>query len=252
MNKYNTNINNKKNKFRIPFISLIIILILVVIAMFIFQATDILNSNSDNLKSVGITYTGKSANHDNKRLLTLVNDDNPLSENFSLNLINYSEEIKLDKEANTALSSMLSDASDSGYNIVLVGGYLDEEAQQQLFDNEVQSFISMGYSNAKANSKANKVCSKGGLSDRQTGLSVVLSEDESEDDFEKTHSYKWISDNCANYGFILRYPQDKEMYTGKSFRSDYYRYVGRENAIKMRSLNMCLEQYNSYLALQSG
>ena len=65
--------------------------------------------------------------------------------------------------------------------------------------------------------------------------------------FAKTSEYKWLLKNAENYGFILRYPEDKEDKTKIAYESWHWRYVGEENAKRMNELNMCLEEYVEYL-----
>ena len=54
-------------------------------------------------------------------------------------------------------------------------------------------------------------------------------------------------ENCAAYGFVLRYPAEKAEDTGFSFEPWHFRYVGVENAREMTRLGMCLEEYIAYL-----
>ena len=57
-----------------------------------------------------------------------------------------------------------------------------------------------------------------------------------------------MKQHAAEYGFILRYPREKEDITKIMFEPWHYRYVGKENAQKMNELGMCLEEYVNYLA----
>ena len=50
-------------------------------------------------------------------------------------------------------------------------------------------------------------------------------------------------EHCYEYGFILRYPKDKEDITGISYEPWHYRYVGREHARAIRESGVCLEEY---------
>ena len=50
-------------------------------------------------------------------------------------------------------------------------------------------------------------------------------------------------EHCYEYGFILRYPKDKEDITGISYEPWHYRYVGREDAAAIRDMGVCLEEY---------
>ena len=71
--------------------------------------------------------------------------------------------------------------------------------------------------------------------------------------FDETPEYRWLQRHAHEYGFVLRYPEDKSEITGIRFEPWHYRYVGREHAEKMRMLNFCLEEYVAYLdARDSG
>ena len=62
----------------------------------------------------------------------------------------------------------------------------------------------------------------------------------------------FIGNDCIEYGFVLRYPSDKEDITKISGNNYLYRYVGKDNAVKMRTYGMCLEEYNDYLLQQKN
>lgn len=53
----------------------------------------------------------------------------------------------------------------------------------------------------------------------------------------------WFIKNCADYGFILRYPKDKVDITKYEYESWHYRYVGIPHAIYIKQNNLCLEEY---------
>ena len=86
---------------------------------------------------------------------------------------------------------------------------------------------------------------KGGCSEAQTGLLIGF-------DVADKKTSAFIERECINYGFVQRYPKDKEDVTKISESKTLYRYVGIENAKKMRSFNMCLEEYSEYVSLQKN
>ncbi|WP_278560136.1 D-alanyl-D-alanine carboxypeptidase family protein, partial [Coprobacillus cateniformis] len=45
------------------------------------------------------------------------------------------------------------------------------------------------------------------------------------------------------YGFVLRYPTNKNSITGVGYEPWHYRYVGKEHAKKINELGVCLEEY---------
>lgn len=92
-----------------------------------------------------------------------------------------------------------------------------------------------------------------GLSDHQTGLALDFTDKmdydssytEFEDDYMKdTELYKWLVEHCADYGFILRYPEGKEAFYGTPCNHPaHFRYVGKEAAKYIMENNLCLEEF---------
>ena len=58
---------------------------------------------------------------------------------------------------------------------------------------------------------------------------------------------EWMQEHAADYGFVLRFPKDKQEKTGIVYESWHYRFVGINNAKEMNRLNMCLEEYVEYV-----
>jgi len=119
----------------------------------------------------------------------------------------------------------------------VVAGHRTEEFQQHLFD---QSAERNGLEHAQ------RYVSQPGGSEHHTGLAFDLSlyfEDGTSADFIGTGEYQFIDDHAADYGFILRYPLDKEMVTGIGYESWHYRYVGYPHAQIIKEKGLCLEEY---------
>ena len=62
-------------------------------------------------------------------------------------------------------------------------------------------------------------------------------------DFDKTAAFKWLKTHCAEYGFILRYPKEKQDITRIIYEPWHYRYVGQEDAKKIMDSGLTLEEY---------
>lgn len=97
-----------------------------------------------------------------------------------------------------------------------------------------------------------------GTSDHQTGLVVDLVQTSLPNkylhliqEFGDTEAGKWLEENCTRFGFILRFPKDKEDITGIIYEPWHFRFVGKNHAEKMRDLGMSLEEYTEYLSEQS-
>ena len=82
-----------------------------------------------------------------------------------------------------------------------------------------------------------------GASEHQTGLALDINVASLKAHFEDTPAYAWLAEHCAEYGFILRYPQGKEHITGYQFEPWHYRYVGVEVAQVCMDRGLTLEEY---------
>ena len=105
-----------------------------------------------------------------------------------------------------------------------------------------------GISREEAQKIVDTYSAKPGTSEHQTGLCCDMHNLPSADQrFAKQDAYKWLLENCYKFGFILRFPEDKEDITGYSFEPWHYRFVGRYHASEMHRVGMCLEEYVAYL-----
>lgn len=57
----------------------------------------------------------------------------------------------------------------------------------------------------------------------------------------------WLADNCARYGFVLRYEEGKESTTGVLADLYHFRYVGIPHSTYMKANDLCLEEYISLI-----
>ncbi|MBO4218584.1 MAG: M15 family metallopeptidase [Erysipelotrichaceae bacterium] len=90
---------------------------------------------------------------------------------------------------------------------------------------------------------------RAGFDESQTGLAVELMEKGQEkDDFGTSEAYKWMLENAHNYGFVLRYPQNREYLTKITFSDCHFRYVGVQAATVMNAYDWTLEEYHYLLA----
>ena len=95
---------------------------------------------------------------------------------------------------------------------------------------------------------AAEIVAKPGTSDHQTGLAVDILDKEYEVlDYSKMDSkfFDWLDANCAQFGFIKRYPSNKKSVTGWD-EPWHYRYVGKEVAEFIMKNGMCLEEFAAH------
>ena len=64
-----------------------------------------------------------------------------------------------------------------------------------------------------------------------------------DDEEENTDEAKWLKANCANYGYILRYPAEKSDITGVGYEPWHFRYVGKTAAKEIMGQGITLEEY---------
>ena len=109
-----------------------------------------------------------------------------------------------------------------------------------------------GCSEEEATAKAATVQPAPEASEYATGYGAdILAADSMEKDtgFADTRAYEWLEAYAAEYGFILRWPQERQAATGMVFEPWHWRYVGPENAAKINASGLCFEDYIA--ALQS-
>lgn len=80
-----------------------------------------------------------------------------------------------------------------------------------------------------------------GQSEHQTGLAFDINS--TRWDFKDTAEGKWLAENCYDFGFIIRYPQNKEDKTGYVYEPWHVRYVGNIVASDIKNTGLCLEEY---------
>jgi len=150
---------------------------------------------------------------------------------------------------------MMLDAKAAGCPLKLTGGYVDAKEQDKLFQAEVQKLVkNKKYSQIIAENEALNTVGRGGYNENQSGMAVNFSAEgvASNVNFSATDQYKWLVKNSVSYGFVLRYPADKAEVTGMTALPGHFRYVGVNNAIKMREYSMCLEEYATYVKKQTA
>ena len=143
-------------------------------------------------------------------------------------------------------------AQADGVALVLNAGYLDADARSAVFDVRKQSYLEKGKSEEEAASLAASIEPQADCNEHGTGYAAdILSADYDARDtgFVGTSAYEWLTAYAAEYGFILRYPEERQAATGVVFEPWHWRYVGVENALAIRASGLSLEEF---LALQKA
>ena len=185
--------------------------------------------------------------------LKLVNGENVLPDNFTVETGRITPahasktNMQFDARAVDELNAMLAAAKADGINLYVISSYRTIAYQTGLYNTEVNKWINNGYSEENAKKKAGTIVAVPGTSDHNLGLAVDLNS--LEETFEHAKEFDWLQEHAAEYGFVMRYPKDKQDITKIIYEPWHYRYVGKEHAAKMNELNMCLEEYVEYLEI---
>ena len=193
----------------------------------------------------GQAETGKILAED--PLLLLVNKTHALPKDHTVDLVETgSKGIYVDKACAQALSQMLEDARAEGLDLVIASGYRSSERQQEILEEDTQDYMDDGMSYEMARQKAMEQVMPPGYSEHETGLAVDIAaayHQQLDEEQAMTPENQWLREHCTEYGFILRYPADKEAITGITYESWHFRYVGVQHAKAMTEADQTLEEY---------
>lgn len=181
--------------------------------------------------------------------LALVNQSHPITKGYSPVLAEVENGHAVDSRICQDLKDMLAAARNEGLHPIICSSYRSEETQTELFQEEVYEKLYQGVSQGEAEKQAAEWVAPPGTSEHQLGLAVdLVSQNHQVLDKaqENTPEQAWLMKNCANYGFILRYPTDKSAITGVGYEPWHYRYVGKEAAKDIMTHRICLEEYLVY------
>ena len=158
--------------------------------------------------------------------------------------------IYLRMETIQAMNAMMDDfyAESENRNIMVNSGYRSAKQQQEVYDQKLE---------AKGKEYADSYVQQPGYSEHHTGYAMDLAVYDEGDlnvegdevvwTFDGKNEYFWVDQNCAQYGFILRYSASKEDVTGIAYESWHYRYVGIANALAIKNMGLALEEYVSFM-----
>lgn len=178
--------------------------------------------------------------------IRLANYDHILPEDFEVELADIDSTRQFDARAIKYLKDMINDMKKDGHTSIWVqSSYRSVARQKELYENSINKYLKQGKTQEEAEKLTDEYINKPGSSDHNLGLAVDFNY--VDNTFADTDEYQWLLENAENYGFILRYPKDKEDITKIAYESWHWRYVGEEHAKKMNELNMCLEEYVEYL-----
>ncbi len=168
------------------------------------------------------------------KYVLLVNYENPVPEDYKATIVSYSG-IQVEKETRDQLKKMVQAGNAKGCIFKMNYGYRSFETQQSIWDKRYKAYLNAGYTPEKALAQTAQEVSKPGYSEHQTGMAIDIG--------NSWKTYNFMADHGWKYGFIIRYPDGKQDFTGITHEPWHVRYVGVELATELHELDMCLEEY---------
>ena len=159
---------------------------------------------------------------------------------------------RLRLNAEKALEAFLAEGALCGVtNVTVTSAYRSYSYQKRLFNQYVDQNMSKFKTREECEKYVETFSARPGTSEHQSGLCCDMHNiGSAQQSFAKKPEAKWLAENCWRFGFILRYPEDKEDITKIIFEPWHFRFVGRVAATAMHESGMCLEEYCESLGIR--
>ena len=179
--------------------------------------------------------------------LILTNAEYPVPEDYEVELEAIpGTEQSVDKRIYEPLMTMIGDMKDQGLSPIVCSGYRTLDKQEKLFNRKVLSFVKAGHTKEESYNLARQTISIPGSGEHCLGLAVdfyTRRYHKLERAFEDTPESKWLVEHAQDYGFVMRYGENKTDITGIQYEPWHYRYVGVEAAKYMKDNELSLEEF---------
>ena len=129
---------------------------------------------------------------------------------------------------------MFNAAKKEDLTLIITSSYRDYETQDYLWNM---------YADSKGDEYADSISARAGYSEHQTGLATDIMKANWDFLSEGDKEYTWLVDNSYKYGFILRYPKDKDNITGYMYEEWHFRYVDKKVATYLHDNNLTYDEY---------
>jgi len=179
--------------------------------------------------------------------LILTNAEYPVPEDYEVELEAIpGTEQSVDKRIYEPLMAMIGDMKAQGLSPIVCSGYRTLDKQEKLFNRKVLSFVKAGHTKEESYNLARQTISIPGSGEHCLGLAVdfyTRRYHKLERAFEDTPESKWLVEHAQDYGFVMRYGENKTDITGIQYEPWHYRYVGVEAAKYMKDNELSLEEF---------
>lgn len=189
--------------------------------------------------------------------LVLVGPFNEISEEVpESQLTSLGNGYQVDSRIVDSYNQLAEAAEEAGYPLIMVSAFRSVANQQEVFDSSVNRRMSEeNISEEEATRLTSEEVTKPGFSEHHTGLAIDVVDTNWYNNYTAyageildaaygdEASAKWLAENAAEYGFIIRYPEGKENITGITYEPWHLRYVGVESATYIIKNDLTLEEY---------
>ena len=142
------------------------------------------------------------------------------------------------KEVYEAFKEMSAAAKGEKITLIVNSSYRDYKTQKEIYDD---------YADKNGKEYADKFAARPDFSEHQTGLALdIFTPGFGMKTFGNTDAFKWLLNNSYKFGFILRYPENKENITGYAYEAWHYRYLGKDLAKKVYESGLTFDEYYAY------
>ena len=151
--------------------------------------------------------------------------------------VNPQRDEYLEKRAAKAFFSFRDACQKQGFSITAFSGFRSYQHQERNYHNMIQ---------AQGQEQTDRYVSRPGHSEHNTGLCVDISIDGIYyEDIDQSPYYSWFREHMVEYGFILRYPENKQAITGYHYECWHIRYLGKQLAKKVKNSGLTFEEYQA-------
>ncbi len=269
----------KKRRLKIKNIVIFVILLLLILAAVIAGLTALFGGKggeqkpSSSAAAPGVSGSGSTESGDSSPSssnsvisepddswqLILANPDSPVPDGFTVDLTDITghyedipalDNMKVDSRIVEPLLQMFQAAKADGQRLFLRASYRTVALQQTYYDWHINHYKEQGHTEEEAKELTLRYIAYPGTSEHHTGLAVDIisvewqnSGKEIIDTFDQTTEAEWLKNNAHRFGFIMRYPKDKEDVTKIGYEPWHFRYVGKAHAAAVYNAGLCLEEY---------
>ena len=169
----------------------------------------------------------------------LVNKYRSLPEDYEPELITIDIDYASDnnqkatKETAEAFIEMAKEMEKQDLHIIANSSYRSYQEQEEIYNL---------YTKKYGGQYAKEYAALPGFSEHQTGYVIDIA-NKNHEIFDGTQEFQWLKKNAYKYGFILRYPNEKQDITGYAYEAWHYRYVGKELAKKVVDSTLTYDEY---------